>query len=51
VATVPDRSTTPTAEAFTAAVKACRDVLVDDVERHLGGVPIPGVANVRCGQS
>ena len=31
----------PIFEAFTPAVKACRDILVDDVSRHLG-VPIIG---------
>ena len=33
--------TSPIVEAFTPAVKACRDILVDDVPRHLG-VPIIG---------
>ena len=34
-------SPSPSFEAFTPAVKACRDILVDDVSRHLG-VPIIG---------
>jgi hypothetical protein len=36
-----DASTDRPAERFTGAVKACRDRLVDDVDRHLG-VPIIG---------
>lgn len=34
-------ASTPFIEAFTPAVKTCRDLLVDDVSRHLG-VPIIG---------